>query len=304
MTFDLPETEEIVRAERGRPRGFINWTPNANSKVLLDQVKSVLVEYRALLPLTARQIFYRLVGTKGYGKTERDYKRLTELLNKARRAQIINFGAIRDDGTTTDRAPGYADEQQIKRVMRQVARRGLNLQVDQPISQLVICEAGGMVPQLSRVAHDFGVDVMSAGGFNSVTDKHDLACDIVRDGRPCLIWHIGDYDPSGVHVFQSLADDVIRFAESYDFDDLSFQRLAVTEGQIREYSLPSAPAKRTDNRAFDGRGTVQAEALPPEALASILDQALTEFFDFDIAEDVKERSADFLDRATPMLDQI
>jgi hypothetical protein len=49
------------------------------------------------LPLTIRQIFYRLVGVHDYEKTERGYKRLCEHLNRARRARIVAMDAIRDD---------------------------------------------------------------------------------------------------------------------------------------------------------------------------------------------------------------
>jgi hypothetical protein len=60
-----------------RPRGFIDdWTPQAATMALIDQVKTVLAEYRDQLPLTLRQIFYRLVGAYEYEKTEKAYKRL------------------------------------------------------------------------------------------------------------------------------------------------------------------------------------------------------------------------------------
>ena len=37
---------------------------------LLEQVRSILAEYADYLPLTVRQVFYRLVGVHGYDKTE------------------------------------------------------------------------------------------------------------------------------------------------------------------------------------------------------------------------------------------
>ena len=90
-------------AQRIRPRvrGFALWTPRAETQALLDQVRAVLGEYENHLPLTIRQIFYRLVGRHEYEKTERAYDRLCEHLNRARRAQILSMDAIRDDGTTT-----------------------------------------------------------------------------------------------------------------------------------------------------------------------------------------------------------
>ena len=62
-----------------RPRGFIvDWNPKPKTLALLDDVKKVLEEYHDQLPLTARQIFYRLVGAYGYEKTEQAYGRLLE----------------------------------------------------------------------------------------------------------------------------------------------------------------------------------------------------------------------------------
>jgi hypothetical protein len=59
-----------------RPRGFAPWNPTAESRGLIEKVLAVLAEYGAYLPLTVRQIFYRLVGASGYEKTEAAYERL------------------------------------------------------------------------------------------------------------------------------------------------------------------------------------------------------------------------------------
>ena len=37
-----------------------------------------------------------------------------------------------------------------------------------------------MVPQLVRVAEDYGLPVLSSGGFESVTEKHRFACDLAQ----------------------------------------------------------------------------------------------------------------------------
>jgi hypothetical protein len=47
-----------------RPRGFIEaWVPRDKSQRLLDCISAILAEYRQKLPLTIRQIFYRLGET-------------------------------------------------------------------------------------------------------------------------------------------------------------------------------------------------------------------------------------------------
>jgi DNA-binding cell septation regulator SpoVG len=93
-----------------RPRGFIQrWSPRAETRELLDQVNQVLGEYVNLLPLTARQIFYRLVGAYGYEKTEQASERLGKTLNKAPRACLVDMDAIRDDGFTSA-PPVFVDD--------------------------------------------------------------------------------------------------------------------------------------------------------------------------------------------------
>jgi hypothetical protein len=72
---------------------------------------------------------------------------------------------------------------------------------------------------------------------------------IGRDwAEPITVLHLGDHDPSGVHCFFALDEDVVAFAEHYG-GDIEFIRLAVTEAQAQQYELPSAPAKETDRRA-------------------------------------------------------
>ena len=50
-----------------RPRGWLgNWRPQRKTLLLIEQIQVVLQEYAAHLPLTVRQIFYRLVGAYGW----------------------------------------------------------------------------------------------------------------------------------------------------------------------------------------------------------------------------------------------
>jgi hypothetical protein len=252
-----------------RPRGFIErWNPRLETRALLKQVKGVLAEYLEQLPLTLRQIFYRLVGAYGYEKTEHAYERLGETLNKARRARVIGMDAIRDDGFTSAVPTSFLDEDDF---LTAVAGWARNLRFDRQAGQsrrlALWCEAAGMVPQLERVAAAFGIGVYSSGGFDSLTDKHRIGCE--WSGEPITVLHLGDHDPSGVHCFSALDEDVVAFAESYG-GDIEFVRLAVTVDQARRYGLPSAPPKATDRRRFDGHETWQLEALDPRELAHIV----------------------------------
>lgn len=275
-----------------RPRGFAPYRPQGAARELIDAVAVVLDDYRDHLPLTLRQIFYRLVAAKLLDKSERGYSRLGEILNRARRGALVDFAAIRDDGVTQVGGDGFADLDDVLRTLRDfVANVRLDRQAGQSERLQIWCEAAGMVPQLQRVAAPYGVPVISSGGFDSVTIKHAMGRTLAE--RPATILHIGDHDVSGVHVFSSLAEDVSAFAAGYGkAGGVEFIRLAVTPEQARAHRLPSAPPKATDRRQFDGDETWQCEALPPDVLAGIVRAAIVERLNPDPLDAVLEREAE------------
>lgn len=285
-----------------RPRGYMNgWRPNSASQALLDQVGEVLEEYEAHLPLTVRQIFYRLVAKFEYPKTENAYKALGELLNKARRALVIDFDAIRDDTSEAvylalggDGTPEEV-EAFVARAIEKLREAGRYFSISEQSGQervlLLMCEAAGMKPQLEDVARDYGVTVIASSGFDSTTAKHRLARAIAAEGRPVEILHIGDHDPSGVHIFKSLTEDVTAFVTEMG-GVVTFSRIAVTPDQARAMRLPSAPKKEGDKRAFDGEHTWQCEALPPDDLAWITRKAIEGKMNMELFAATRQREAE------------
>jgi hypothetical protein len=269
-------------------RGFAPWSPQGATLRLLDQVRGVLDEYEDYLPLTIRQIFYRLVGAYEFEKSERAYARLCEHLNRARRARIIFMDVIRDDGGTVLAPQTWRDaDEYLAAIRAEAAELMLDRTAGQSTRWVVSCEAAGMAPQLERVTQEYCIPVLSGGGFDSVTDKHKFAAELADHGRPTEVLHIGDHDPSGAHLFLAAAEDIKAFARELG-GEVTFTRLAVTPEQIAEHNLPTAPPKSTDRRAFHGQ-TCQAEALAPDVLAGILRQALEERIDRRMLDRVQRR---------------
>jgi hypothetical protein len=156
-----------------RPRGFIDdWRPRQKSLVLLGQVETIIGEYTTAL--TVRQIFYRLVARHAYDKTDRAYNNLCELLVRARRARRIPMTAIRDDGITRHYPRWWHGIDDFLADIREQAEGfRLDRQHGQPRRLVVMSEAGGMAPQLFEHTEDYGVPVLSAGGFDSLRQPRD-----------------------------------------------------------------------------------------------------------------------------------
>jgi hypothetical protein len=262
-----------------RVRGFAAWQPRAKSLALLAAVNAILAEYVAYLPLTNRQLFYRLVGAHGYEKSEQAYKRLCELLNRARRGGMVDFAAIRDDGITR-RVPHCWDDpsELIATFISEAEGFRLDRQSGHPCRLVFAIEATGMVPLVEGIAEPYGITVLSCGGFDSTTAKHDLA-QILARVPAAEVLHIGDHDPSGVHVFSSIAEDVVAFTCRLGAHASPvFTRLVVTREQIAALGLSTAPPKESDRREFEGE-TTQVEAIPPDVLVEIISDAIIERID-------------------------
>lgn len=273
---------------RTRPRGFAEWRPQAQTRELLEGVEQVFSDYAEHLPLTARQVFYSLVGRHGYPKTEAAYARLAETLTRARRGGLIDFTSIRDDGGTRRPAPGWDDPREFLAWMRSSAHAYERERAqDQAVAVELWVEAAGMVPQAERVAHNYGADVYSSGGFDSLTVKHDAAQRMADRDVPTVVLHVGDWDPSGCSIVDALAEDVAAFVAGYGGPAPEFRRLAVTPEQVVRYDLETAPQKSGDNRGERMAETVQAEALPPDVLAAEMRVALESVVDLDVLAEVR-----------------
>jgi hypothetical protein len=283
----------MLRAVSPRERGLAPWSPQKATLLLLDQIRAVLAEYAAHLPLTIRQIFYRLVGAYGFDKTELAYKRLGEHLNRARRARLIDFDHIRDDSADIRTSTGWNSTADL---VLQWAHDADDFRLDrqdgQPGRLLFVVEAAGMRPQIQAAVGDFSIPVIASGGFDSLTAKHALAQALGNNDGPTEVLHIGDLDTSGTHVFLSQAEDVQALMADLGLPGTAdFTRLAVLPEHIKALDLPTAPPKPTDRRAFAGDVTVQAEAIPPDVMADIVTQAVTQRIDQRVLKRVLAREA-------------
>ena len=261
----------------------------------MADIGRVLEEYRSYLPMTVRQVFYRLVGL-GYPKSESFYDKVQDACNRGRRAGRISFSAIRDDGVSRLGGEGftyenpdefYRDHEELTNYYRR------SLHADQPAYVAVLCEASGMVPMVQSAVRSLRVPVASSSGFDSLTVKHDLfsaAVDRYEEfGQHTILLHLGDHDPSGVSVYESMADDLDAFCRDDDLDKLiEVRRVALKPTQIRRLNITTTPdeIKPTDSRskAFIERGlepAAQLEAIPPDTLSEIVRLGVEDALDMD-----------------------
>lgn len=292
-----------------RPKGYMTWNPKQESLDLLAQVNQVLEEEYDELPLTARQIFYMMVGRFQFEKTENAYGRLCNLLVKARRSQKLRFGVIRDEkGTTQGGDWGYSNPVEFWGKLRESGDAyGRPLRQGQHWRIELWCETEGIVPMLARAAQPFGVRVTGTGGFPGITANYKMAKRVIHayEGageRPTAFLHLGDYDPSGESIYDSMRQDVFAFvAGEIGYEDaaaaFTAERIGLTEDQVELHEIETVPPKDSDGRskrwAEEGRfDSAQLEAVPTALLREWVDGACRRYTDMDLVAESERRTVE------------
>jgi hypothetical protein len=290
-------------------RGFIDWTPNAGTRVMVEQILSVIQSYRdqGVPAPTVRDVVYELRSRFGYKKTEAFKRKVYRLLSKMRRSGMIGFDEIDDDSPTVEDGCGYDDPAQFWNGVRFRARYySRDLMQGQPYRVIVLTEGAGKVRQFRTVSGRYDIPVYSGGGWESVKLKHKLAKEAAdeyaKSGRPTLALHCGDFDPDGVAIFEAGVEDVRGFiagflpASEADAEEiLQIERLMLTQAQAER--LPDEDRDYIDRskiKAKDYRGQkwphdykFEMEALHlPDRLA-ILRERIEQLVDRDQVSAVK-----------------
>lgn len=155
--------------------------------------------------ITIRHLFYRLVGKGVIPKDESSYKLLCAHLSKWRKQKRIPFSAFADNTRWYLKAPTFCGlDDALSQTVDNYRR---NMWANQPYYMEVWTEKNAIAAIVYEVANQFGVPVFVARGFNSLS-SFDSCAEVFRHaqraGKDCVIVHLGDHDPSGVSIGQTV----------------------------------------------------------------------------------------------------
>jgi hypothetical protein len=288
-------------ATKGRAKGAAAWRPQAHVRLLLAEVLTVLATYS--FAITVRQIFYVLVGKGVLTKDEQAYARLGYMLGRARRSGEVRWEAIADDSLSRfgpDIHPAGARDFFTSARDSALTDIFCDWTVGQKEVPIVWTESEGMASSLRSglAGLHWPVEVVSTSGSDSIKPKRDMAVEAVmrfkNTGQVTVIGHVGDLDEAGLSILDALAADLTAFCTDMGAPNaIKVEWVALTPGQVSAHSLPTNPGKQPkESKHEDGRlwsppgGTmaysVQAEALDPNDLLTIVDTWLRTHIDLDL----------------------
>jgi hypothetical protein len=243
-------------------------------------------------PMTVRQAFYQATVRGLVEKTEAAYDRVGRDLTAMRRAGELPYEWL-TDATRWQRKPQTFDS--VAEALEDCAQfYRKDLWRDAGAYVEVWLEKDALAGAVYPVTAEYDVGLMVARGYASLSFLHGAAEEISGLTVPAHIYHLGDFDPSGINAGEKIEETLRELAPGAD---IYFERLAVTEEQISEWDLPSRPTKQTDSRAKNfGPVSVELDAVPPDTLRERVRAAIerhlppAQFAALKVAE-AKERAA-------------
>lgn len=242
-----------------------------STKAEVDRRRDALLAIvAAMRPMTVRQVFYQATVQGVVEKTEAGYGKVQTDLVVLRRSGALPYGWLADS-TRWQRKPttfnGIADAlRDTAAFYRKSLWADANAQVE------VWLEKDALSGVVYPITDAFDVPLMVARGYASLSFLHSAAEAIEADGRPAYIYHLGDYDPSGVDAGRKIEETLRELAPTAE---IHFERLALTPEQIHHWRLPTRPTKETDSRSKGfGAVSVELDAIAPDMLRTLVQSAI------------------------------
>lgn len=276
--------------------------------------------------LTLRQLYYRFVATGLTPNTDKDYKRLGDVLAQARYEGRFPLEWLID--RTREARPGDFTQNDVDvdvamdaaaddiRHLPFLIRRDRWLGQRRFVSVFVEKEA--LAGVFEAPCNKLGVSWFVCRGYPSVSAlwqwvqayaaAAEAADDLGEGLDGATILYFGDHDPDGIEIPESSLRGIrtlINLKEPH-LPTPDLRVVALTTVQIQEHDPPPFPAKQTSSR-FDAyvkrTGLYDAwelDALEPATLTKLIYASVQEMFDADryalMQNDVKAARIDMIER--------
>jgi len=254
---------------------------------IIETADAICTEYEGMgFDLSLRQLYYQFVARGLLDNTEANYKRLGSIISDARLAGLIDWDRIKDRGRETVENLHWSSLRERLFSAARVYRE--DTWQNQPNHVEVMVEKQALEGVLEPLCLKLDIPFTANKGYSSSSAMYEIGKRLYRKSCDCKDIHIiylGDHDPSGIDMTRDVADRLQMFAEC----DVNVIRCALDMDQIEEYNPPENPAKLTDSRAkgyiaLYGYSSWELDALPPDALARIVEDHVDNLRDDDLYE--------------------
>jgi hypothetical protein len=231
--------------------------PRRKSDILVEAAYQAAREYYQQhgTSLTLRGLFYILVSKNVIPNTKSAYKRLSEVLARARYEGEFPWYLLKDatrrkiyKEIETRYPTSPLSPEDLRKLLESYINSYTNVSVnpweDQKYRVIVVVEKEALADAIDKFIDEvwsLGVyQVRVIRGYDSATDIRELASTIegIPDTQTPVILQLGDYDPSGEDIVRDFRERLKMLSKR---TDIVFEKVAVTLDQIVDLQLPCKP---------------------------------------------------------------
>jgi hypothetical protein len=217
-------------------------------------------------PMTVRQVFYQATVRGIVEKSDAGYNKVQTDLVQMRRASVLPYDWLADNTRWQRKLRTFSSVMEALYDTARLYRKALwdtaNAYVE------VWLEKDALAGIVMPITALYDVPLMVARGYASLSFLHTAAEYINELNVPAYIYHLGDFDPSGVNAGEKVEQTLKEMAPAAE---ITFERVAITPEQIEIWDLPTRPTKKSDSRSRGfGDISVELDAIEPNRLRAIV----------------------------------
>jgi hypothetical protein len=272
---------------------------SAPARAIIDRAATTIDGYMAKgYNLSLRQLYYQYIGHDWFPdtwvdaeynlkhklpadtkNTQKNYKRLGDIIGNARMAGLIDWDAITDRHRSTEQRGTYPDLATYLQAVNEQYRR--DKWVDQDTYVEVMVEKDALAGILGPVCERWEVAFTANKGYSSLTSMYERGKKLqsMRDveGKEVHVIYLSDHDASGRDMVRDITRRLTLFSDGL----VNVHNIALTIDQVHQYQLPENPLKTGDSRAEEylanfGEHTWELDAFPPEEMVALVEGKIRE----------------------------
>lgn len=264
----------------------------------LEAAKAAIQKEKEYWPLSVRRVHYLLLNDpplchdskpqSKYDNTKQSYKKLTNLLSRARLNGQVPIESIEDvtrpvlEGGGFDTVGQYIN-QEVDNFLTGYHR---NLQQGQPHHVEIILEKNALRNVIESVAKEYYIPITTTRGYASIPPRYEVFRRYRQSGKPKLILlYLTDFDPDGDEIAASFSRSM---RDDFNITNIQSFKVALNSDDVDEYDLPSdmdAKKSSVNYKKFFARygsnRAVELDAAPVELLQDKLRDEIESVLDME-----------------------
>jgi hypothetical protein len=246
------------------------------TKAEMEERAEFLINYAdAHGPISVRGLYYQaeVRCIPGITKDNKDYDKIQRQVLQLRREGRLAYEHIADATRWMRKPRSFNGVEAALRSCATSYRKALWADTDAYVEIWV--EKDALASVIFPVTSKYDAPLMVTRGFTSETFAYEAIAERADDDRPYYVYYLGDFDRAGVDAARTLQEKLERFGDDEGVE-ITFQSLAVTEWQVRDWNLPTREPKRKSaaDKRWEYDFACELDAIEPDRLRDLVEGAI------------------------------